>query len=98
MYFDQNISALLFTSDVQQKHDVKKRVARVIRVCHSLAIKLRLAVYSILIYGCVLNPVIMKMVNGVNSRILARFTGITIPQTDHTMQLQSCQTHPYPAV
>ena len=27
-----------------------------------------------------LNPVIMKMINGANSRMLARFTGQTIPQ------------------
>ena len=52
----------------------------------SLPINLRLyqeVVCSILTYGCetwLLNPVVMKKINGVNSKMLVRFTGKTIPQ------------------
>ena len=52
----------------------------------SLGIKLRLyqaTVCSILFYGCetwTLDPVAMRMINGANSKMLARFTVKTIPQ------------------
>ena len=52
----------------------------------SFPIKLRLyqaAVCSIMTYGCetwLLNPVVMKMIKGANSRMLSRFSGKTIPQ------------------
>ena len=51
-----------------------------------MEIKLRLyktAVYSILTYSCEtwrLTPPVMRQINGVNSRMLARFTGKSIPQ------------------
>ena len=52
----------------------------------SVQLKLRLykaAVCSILTYGCEtwrLTPPIMRQINGVNSKMLARFTGKPIPQ------------------
>ena len=52
----------------------------------SVSLKLRLyqaAVCSVLTYGCetwTLSPVVMKMLNGANSKMLARFTGKSIPQ------------------
>ena len=77
--------------DVKEK--IARALARCGKLRHvldssdlSLAIKLRLyqaAVCSILSYGCEtwnLNPIILKMINGANSRMLARFTGKTIPQ------------------
>ena len=52
----------------------------------SVNIKLRLyqaAVCSIMMYGCEtwsLTPAVMRKLNGANSKMLARFTGKTIPQ------------------
>ena len=52
----------------------------------SITIKLRLyqaAVCSILTHGCEswsLTPAVMKKLNGANSKMLARFTGKSIPQ------------------
>ena len=52
----------------------------------SLGLKLRLykaAVCSIMTYGCEawrLTPPTMRRINGANSKMLARFTGKTIPQ------------------
>ena len=77
--------------DVKEK--ITRAVSRCDQLRHVLdspdlpiSIKLRLyqvAVCSILSYGSEtwnLNPVTMKMLNGANSRMLARFTGKTIPQ------------------
>lgn len=52
----------------------------------SVPLKMRLyqvTVCSVLSYGCetwTLSPVVMNMLNDTNSRMLARFTGKTIPQ------------------
>ena len=70
-----------------------------------VSIKLRLyqaAVCSILPYGCEtwrLTPKVMKMLNGTNSRMLAHFTGKTIPQqarqTTGHLQIRLGQMHPF---
>ena len=55
---------------------------------NSLSVKLKIRLYiaavvSVMTYGCetwVLSPQAMRTLNGANSRMLARFTGKTIPQ------------------
>ena len=55
---------------------------------NSLSVKLKIRLYiaavmSVMTYGCetwILSPQSMRTLNGANSRLLARFTGKTIPQ------------------